>query len=38
MLMNIFAALWRKFGPKRDDPKRKPEPPATAGPKRDAPK
>jgi hypothetical protein len=42
MMSKLWAALsaaWvRVFGPKRDDPKRAPQPPAQAGPKRDDPK
>ncbi len=38
MMSKLWAALVRVFGPKRDDPKRAPQPPAQAGPKRDDPK
>lgn len=38
MISRIFNTLWRLLGPKRDDPKRAPQPPAQAGPKRDDPR
>lgn len=34
----IVNAAIKLLGPKRDDPKRTPQPPKTAGPKRDDPK
>lgn len=37
-LGRMASALVRAFGPKRDDPKREPKPPATSGPRRDDPR